>query len=469
MNTRESAAASGPRMGLLARWALALTSWTERWVPDSWVIAVVLTLVVAVMAMTVGGASPAEALDGWGRGFWALLTFAMQLTLMMVASYACAVSPPMKRLLTWLATRPNPEKPRQAILLMAVFSTVTAYLNWAFSLASAVAFLPFVVRANPRVDYRMLVVCAYLGLGTVWHVGPAGTAPLVIATPDNFLLTSGVLSELIATSRTIFSPFNLLYALAAGAVGVVVALAIAPPNDRTVTITDEELAHLADSDEKREEPRMMRPAERIDWWPGWSIISAGAMIVYFGMYVRTVGFSRAWSLDSYNLIILAIALLLHWHPKSFLQACEQGIRNTWGIVIQFPMYAGIFGLVSYTQLGTVVSDFFVNVSTPRMFPMVVYVYSGIMNYFIPSGGSKWIVEAPFLIPAGEALGLSVSTITLSYAYGDMTTNLIQPFWAIPILSATGLRFGDIMGYCVILAAGMAIFNGVVMLLIPLQL
>jgi short-chain fatty acids transporter len=185
--------------------------------------------------------------------------------------------------------------------------------------------------------------------------------------------------------------------------------------------------------------------------------------------VQKVGLAQAWTIDSYNLVLFALAILLHWQPKSFLQACEEGIKSTWGVVIQYPLYGGIFGLMSYTELGSVLTHFFVNASSPRLFPLVVYVYSAILNYFVPSGGSKWIVEASYLIPAGQALGVSIPTVTLSYAYGDMTTNLIQPFWAIPILAVAGLRFGDILGYCCILSGLLFVFNLLVLLVIPLQM
>lgn len=456
-------------MGILAQLGLAFTRWTERWIPDSWVIAVLLTLVVAFLSVTIGGASAATALNAWGDGLWALLALSMQFTLMMVVAYACAVSPPVKRLFVWLASLPDPLRPRQAIILMALFSTVTAWLNWAFSLVVAAAFLPFIVRANPRVDFRLLVACAYLGLGTVWHTGLSGSAPLIIATPDNFLLRSGVLTELIPTTRTMFSSFNMLYALCAGLLGIGIVVALVPPQEKAVLISAEQAARLAATHTVKAKPTSMIPADRLEWWPGWSLIVGGAMLLYFLLQVRRIGLGQAWTIDNYNLLFLAFGLLLHWYPKSFLHACEEGIKNTWGIVIQYPLYAGIFGLMSYTDLGKVLTNFFVNASTPRVFPLIIYMYSAVLNYFIPSGGSKWIVEASYLIPAGQAFGVSVPTVTLSYAYGDMTTNLIQPFWAIPILTVAGLRFGDIMGYCFILAGLMFLFNLLALLLIPLEL
>ncbi len=456
-------------MGWLARWGMVLTRWTERWIPDSWVIAVMLTLVVALLALTVGGASPATALTAWGDGLWALLSLTMQFTVMMVVAYACAVSPPLKRVFVWLASRPNPDRPRQAIILMALFSTVTAWINWALSLVISAAFLPFIVRSNPRADFRLLVTCAYLGVGTVWHTGLSGSAPLIIATPDNFLIRAGVLSETIPTTQTMFAAFNLWYALVAGLVGILIAAILVPPAADAVTASSEQVDRLEALNQPIEKPDSMRPAEKMEWWPGWSLIASSAMLLYFGLQILEKGFGQTWTIDNYNLLFLALGLLLHWYPKSFLHACEQGIRNTWGLVIQYPLYAGIFGLMSYTALGEVLTALFIDASSPRTFPSIVYLYSGVLNYFVPSGGSKWIVEASYLIPAGQTLGLSIPTVTLSYAYGDMTTNLVQPFWAIPILTVAGLRFGDIMGYCLLLAGFMVVFNLGALFLIPLQL
>jgi short-chain fatty acids transporter len=317
-------------MGILARLGLALTRWTERWVPDSWIIAVMLTLVVALLATTVGGASATVALNAWGNGLWVLLTLAMQVTLMMVVAYACAVSPPIKRVFVWLASCPDPARPRQAIVLMALFSTLSAWLNWAFSLVVTAAFLPFVVRANPRADFRLLVACAYLGLGTVFHTGLSGSAPLIIATPDNFLIKAGVLSETIATSRTLFTSFNLLYALCAGFLGVIIVAALVPSGEAVVSVSAEQADRLAAANTAKSRPVVMLPADKIEWWPGWSLIVGGAMLGYFALQVRTLGLGKAWTIDNYNLLFIALGLLLHWYPRSFLHACEEGIKNTCG-------------------------------------------------------------------------------------------------------------------------------------------
>ncbi len=304
-------------MGWLARWGMILTRWTERWVPDSWVIAVMLTLFVALLALTIGGASPSAALMAWGDGLWALLSLTMQFTVMMVVAYACAVSPPLKRALIWIASRPNPDKPRQAIMLMALFSTLTAWLNWALSLVISAAFLPFIVRSNPRVDFRLLVTCAYLGVGTVWHTGLSGSAPLIIATPDNFLIKAGVLAETIPTTETMFAAFNLWYALLAGLSGILIAAVLVPPASDAVSASPDQADRLESMHEPIVKPEAMRPAEKMEWWPGWSLIASGAMLLYFVLQVREKGFGQTWTIDNYNLLFLALGLLLHASEREF--------------------------------------------------------------------------------------------------------------------------------------------------------
>jgi len=147
------------------------------------------------------------------------------------------------------------------------------------------------------------------------------------------------------------------------------------------------------------------------------------------------------------MVFLTCALFLTGRPIIFLNACKKGVLGAWGILIQFPFYGGIFGLVSYTNLGHVITEFFTSIANERTFLPIVYWYSGILSYFVPSGGSKWAIEAPYLIPAAKSLGISPASVTLVYGWGDMLTHLIQPFWAIPILDITKTSFGQIAGFC----------------------
>jgi short-chain fatty acids transporter len=185
--------------------------------------------------------------------------------------------------------------------------------------------------------------------------------------------------------------------------------------------------------------------------------------------IWTRGFGTSWTINAYNAVFLVAALLLHGRPLSFLRACRRGVDSAWGIILQFPFYAGIFGLMQNTGLGRWIGELFAGFATQQSYPFVVYAYSAVVNLFVPSAGSKWLIEAPYLIPAAEQLDVSVVTVLLAYAYGDSTTNLIQPFFAIPILAVTRVRFGDVVGYTLLIAAACFLVSALAMFLIPPQL
>ena len=206
--------------------------------------------------------------------------------------------------------------------------------------------------------------------------------------------------------------------------------------------------------------------ERIEQFRGWVWLAVILLAYPLLHSIVTRGFGASWTINAYNITFLTLALLLHGRPISFLRACRQGVDAAWGIILQFPFYAGIFGLMQNTGLGQWIGQLFSEFATQRTYPFVVYVYSAVMNLFVPSAGSKWLIEAPYLVPAGEALDVSVVTVLLSYAYGDSTTNLIQPFFAIPILAVTRMRFGDVVGYTFLIAVACFVTSSIAMALIP---
>ena len=449
----------------------ALSRFTERWVPDSWVICMILTLIALLLAIFGAGVGVGEAVEAWGGGMWFLLELAMQFTIAMVAAHACVSSRPVYKLLDRLAGLPNPERPLQALLLACIFSLVTAYLNWAVCLVSCALFIPFLCRRNPKADVRLLITGCYLGLGTVWHGGLSGSAPLIIATPNNPLIdpASGqaVVDRLYPVTETLYNPFNLFYLVVIGAVGVLTVLALHPKKE-VMTLTPEQVEAIIPTPPVTP-AAAPTPAGRLDAFPGWVVLAVILILYPLGRAMVRDGFGTTWTINAYNMVFLSAALLLHWRPSSFVLACREGVGAAWGIILQFPFYAGIFGLMNSTELGTWLGDLFTEVGRVVDYPVVVYIYSGVMNLFVPSAGSKWLIEAPYLIPAGKELGVSVTTIVLSYSYGDSTTNLIQPFWAIPILAVTRLRFGDIVGYTFLVAAVCWVVSVIAMFLIPAAL
>ncbi len=457
----------------LGRLGASFSEVTERWVPDSWIVCMMLTVLSLGLAMTGGGAGPVEALVAWGDGVWLLLELAMQFTLAMIAAHVCVSSPAVYRLLDRVARLPNPRFPRQAVALVACVATSVAFLNWAVSVVGSAMLTAFVCRRNPKADVRVLAAASLLGMGTVWHGGFSGSAPLIMATPGNPLLDPAigvpVVDRLYPITETLLRPFNLGYLSLVGLVGIGTAIAI-HPSTGAKTLDEAQLAQIlptAPSDPPKEGSRSV--AERLDDFAPWTWLAAILLAFPVVSSVVTRGFGATWTINAYNAVFLALGLALHSNPSRFLGACREGVGPAWGIIVQFPFYAGIFGLMQNTELSTWIGDLFSRFATHDSYSLVVYLYSGMMNLFVPSAGSKWLIEAPYLIPASQQLGVSTPTLLLAYAYGDSTTNLVQPFLAIPVLSILRMRFGSIAGYMLMLAIPCFVVTFIAMLLIPTDL
>jgi short-chain fatty acids transporter len=209
-------------------------------------------------------------------------------------------------------------------------------------------------------------------------------------------------------------------------------------------------------------------AQKLNWWPGWSIIMVIVCIAYMIVSFKQIG-AGAWTIDMYNLTFLIIALLLNWRPAVLFDGFKKGITGTWGILSQYPLYGGIFGLIVFTGLGKFLTHVFTSISTTHTFIPIIYWYSGLLSYFVPSAGAKFAMEAGYILPAGQTLGVSAASVTLAYTWGDMLTHLIQPFWAIAILDITETHFGQIAGFCALLFIVYAIIMSAMIFLIPLHL
>ena len=448
----------------------SLSRFTQRWIPDSWVVCMILTVLAALLAMFGADATLNETVLAWGGGMWILLELAMQFTIALIAAHACVSSRPAHRFLDWLASLPNPENPVQAVVLLGAYSMVIGYFNWAASLVASALFVPFIARRNPKADIRLMIAAAYLGLGTVWHGGLSGSAPLILATPGNPLMEPGtgapIIDHLLPVTETLFIPFNLIYLVVIFAVALVTLWILHPRRDPW-TLTDEQLAVMMPTMPEETEPST--PAAGMEHFRGWIILAVVLIGYPLGHSIITRGFGASWTINSYNAVFLIGALLLQGRPSNLVRAFGNGARAASGVVLQFPFYAGIFGVINSTALGGWLGDQFVAIATTETYPLIVYLYSGFVNLFVPSGGSKWLIEAPYLLPAARELSVSATTTVLAYSYGDSTSNLIQPFWAIPILTVTRMKFGDVLGYTGIIAAVLFAVTIAAMLIIPSNL
>ena len=315
-------------------------------------------------------------------------------------------------------------------------------LNWGVSIVGSAVLARALARRRRDVDYRLLVAAAYLGLGCTWHAGLSASAPMTVAAPRNDFVTAGFLSAPVPAAATIGSPFNIALTLIVVAAMTALVAALHPRREDTFVVDAELLAEPAE-DEGGEAGGF------IDRSPLVPALLALFAAVYLARAFLARGLA-ALDINTVNLAFFALGLVLHGSLRSFGRAAARGAGYLHGIVVQFPLYAGMGALIKDSGLALRIAEGVVAHASARWMPLLVYWYSGIVNYFVPSGGSKFAIEAPYLFPAAGALGVAPAAVVLAYAWGDMMTDVIQPFWAIPLLGVARLDFRAIAGYCAVI-------------------
>lgn len=425
---------------MLTKAAKPLVKLVDRYLPDPYIFVLLLTLVVMISAVVAEQKTPMDVINYWGDGFWALLSFSMQMLLVLVAGFMLASSPPIKKLLDAIAG--FAKSAPQAIILVTLVSLAASWINWGFGLVVGALFAKALAR-KVRVDYRLLVASAYSGF-VVWHGGLAGSIPLTIATAGHFAEAQ---IGIIPTSETIFASFNLLLVLVLFVVMPLVNRFMLPEDKDSIYIDPKALEDVSseESNTGHASNAMMRPADKLEnsRLLGWSV--GGAGLVYLGYYFAVQGGSL--NLNLVNFLFLFLAIVLHQTPRSLLLSLNEAIKGGAGIVIQFPFYAGIMAVMMQSGLAQSISEGFVAIASAESLPFWSFISAGIVNIFVPSGGGQWAVQAPIMLPAAEALGADVARVAMAVAWGDAWTNLIQPFWALPVLAIAGLKARDIMGFC----------------------
>jgi len=424
----------------LAGLGSVLTAWMERWFPDAFIFALLITILVFLAGWALG-CPAADLAKDFGEGFWGLTPFTMQMVMIIMGGYILASSPPVGRLIRWLAT--IPATPRGAVVLVACVATLTSLLSYGFSLIFAGFLAREIGQRSLPVDYRSLGAAAYLGLGSVWALGLSSSAALLMATksamPAELLKISGV----IPLSQTIYTWQNLVAALVLMAVSVAVAACFMPRGAavrtaRSLGVTAEPLATAV------EPPRT--PGEWLENSPLLSVAIALLGFAYLFRVFAAGGGPAALNLNTCNLLFLMAGLLLHWHPRSFTRAVSVAAPATAGVLIQFPFYAGIFGMISFSPISQTLAHAFVRVSSHNNYPLLVSIYSATLGFFVPSGGGKWLIEAPYVMAAARDLQVSPGWIVQVYNASEALPNLINPFWMLPLLGILKLKARDLVGF-----------------------
>ena len=420
----------------------------QRWLPEPFIFAILLTFVAAVIAMPVCHQTPIEVVEHWGGGVWNLLAFAMQMALVLVCGSALAAAPAVKRGITALAR--VPKNPAGAIALVTVVSAIACWLNWGFGLIVGVIFAKEIARQLQGVDYRLLIASAYSGF-VVWHAGLSGSIPLTMATPGEALVkaTNGALTAPVPVGQTILDPHNLVMVLLV-IVGITVANTLMHPKQGAVTVDPLLLADDPKDLKILKGPKT--PAQRMEQSPVLSWLIGLLLVAYL---VLKLGFCGGQlDLGAVIMIFLALGLLLHGTPVAYVRAFGKAATGAAGIILQFPFYAGIMGIItgvgaSGIGLGNVLADACIRISNPTTYPLLTFLCAAVLNMFVPSGGGHWAIQAPIMFTAGADLGVDPGLTGTAIAWGDAWTNLIQPFWALPALAIAKLSAKDIMGYCLI--------------------
>jgi len=464
--------------GPIARLALALTAWSERWIPDAFIFALLATFIVLGGALVATPASLAQTIDAWGRGFWELIPFTLQMSLIIITGHVLATSQPMGRVIRAIAGWPS--TPRAAVALVTFFTLIASWFNWGFSLVFGAVLAKEVARRVEGVDYRALAAASVLGLGSIWAQGLSGSAALQMATPGALqpqireIVSRGgaVPGGIIGFTHTIFLWQSLVSVLIETIVVTGVMWLATPAagegktaRDLGIDLTEETATSNAELAKRAEQRtgfsagsagsafkiRELPPGAWLEHSPllTWLVVALG--VAYLARYFAAAGDPlNALNLNILNLSFLLVGFLLHRTPARLMRAFQEATPAVWGVILQFPFYAGIAGIIVGTHLNERLADLFVRFSTATAFPALVAVYSAVLGVFVPSDGSKWVIEAPYVMAAAHALNVHLGWVVSSYDLGEALANLVQPFWMLPVLGLFKLGARDVMGYTIVI-------------------
>ncbi|WP_104082003.1 short-chain fatty acid transporter [Cryobacterium sp. Y11] len=424
-----------------------INSLVERFIPSALVFVIVLTVIVAILALTLTNSGLIVVVRSWGDGLAGLLSFMTQMALVLLLGHILANTTLMHRLLVRLGGVPRTAL--QAYVFVFTVAAVACLITWGLGLvvggllAKEVAFQ---LRAKGvPVHFPLLVAAGYSGF-VIWHMGYSGSGPLTAATDGSFLAEH--LGRTIPLGDTTFSVWNITAAISTILVVALALALVAPRRNAPIFVLEVDARVKQVAEEK-----IVTPADRLDASRILTLIVGLALVAYLVIHFVEGG---TLTLDIVNWSFLALIFLLVRNPFELIRLTKDAASNVGDILLQFPLYAGILGMMVGSGLIEVFSDFFVNVSTPATFGVMALLAAGLVNFFVPSGGGQFAVQGPIMLDAADRLGVDPSVAIMAVSYGDQWTNMIQPFWALPLLAIAGLKMRDILGYTTItfLAAGL---------------
>lgn len=437
--------------------------------PSPFTIAIILTLLTVFLALFLSSESISNIIISWETGLWnsGLLAFTTQMMLMLVLGHSVA--------LTRLATKSISfitkfcKNTSNSAAIVSFFSIIVSFFNWGLGLIFGAILARKVgekfSEENKKINYPLIGAAGYCGL-MVWHGGLSGSAPLKIAEKNHFneIISNenliSVLPENINFSQTVFSSMNFFVSICLIIFVPIIFFALGKKikKDKTLKLKIKSIDY--NSSKKKSETF----AEKIDKSNFFGMTIGGVLILLSIFKIISSSSFDFINPNFINLFLLGIAIFFHSSINNFLSSINIAIKGVGGILIQFPLYFGIMGIITSSGLVNIFSDFFISISTEFTYPIYTMISAGIVNVFVPSGGGQWAVQAPIILQTAYEIGVSFEKTIMAFVYGDQLTNMLQPFWALPLLGITGLKAKQILPYSVlIMIAGFLIFlTGVIL-------
>lgn len=436
--------------------------------PSPFLFAIILTYVAAIAAMVSEGSSPVQVAEAWYAGFWNLLQFAMQMVIILVTGFVVAYHPRVRAGIVWLAGLPS--NGRQATVLVGLGSMIVGWVSWGLGLI----FGAILARETGRVarergmavHYPLLAVAGYLGMSLTWGWGLSSSAGLLQALDGNIFMQQGIVDRVIPATEWVFHPYPLMLTAMALVYASVMLWLLSPPDancrgiERYIADIDEAPAAPA---EEEVAPRTL--SDRID-----NSKILGGVIAVTGLLLVVQAFRadqlRALNLNVFNFAFIMLGLLLYASPGRYQREFTDAVRGSAGVILQFPFYAGIIGIMTGTGLVDTMTEVLLSIATEDTFAVTAWLTGGVLNIFVPSAGGEWAIVGGPMMLAGAELGVPHGQTIAAYAVGDAHTNLLNPFWAIPLLAITGLKARDMFGYGITMMILLVPFIAVALYLLP---
>ncbi|MCW8528714.1 TIGR00366 family protein [Acinetobacter baumannii] len=438
------------QQGIFERFALRISDWSEKWFPDSYIFALLGVIIVSVAALGIG-APIHDVATSFGNGFWSLIPFTLQMTMLIIVGYVVSVSKPVKFLIQKMARILS--SGRGAIVLVATVSLLISLVNWAIStILTALLVIALAKRKELNMDYRAAAAAAIIGMGATWALGISSSAAQLQANKTSLPESIYNLTGVIPFTETIFLWQSIAMTIILVIVSIAIAYWSAPKGNSVKTIDSFDVQF---EEEKTNEVKSTRPGDWLENSPILTII-----VVVLGLIWMFFEFSKSnpiiaiSSLNTYNFVFLMLGLALHGTPRNFLNAVSKAVPAVSGILIQFPLYGSIAFIMTQAlnsqdlSLSHYIAEFFVSIASKETFAIVMGIYSAVLGFFVPSGGGKWIIEAPYVMQAANDLKVHLGWSVQIYNAAEALPNLINPFFMLPMLGILKLKAKDVIGFTV---------------------